>query len=84
MTLLYNADMSDKTTQFPAQTANLERANTSSFGKNMHDIFRIIGTTGDFSEYSKPVIQKRQFKDEKGTFSEMDKTKKKGTIIVKE
>jgi len=76
--------MSDKTPPIRVQTANLEPTNGNSFGKNLHDIFRITGTNVDFLEYSKPTTPKRQFKDEKGTFSEMDKTKKKGTVTVKE
>lgn len=76
--------MSDKRKVAPIVTPPGGFGEPPTFGKSLTEIFRITGIKNDFSEFAKSPEEKRQFVDSRGTFSEMDKTKKKGVVTVKE
>lgn len=68
---------------FNAQNTVNEAYSPPSLGKSLIDIFRITGTSVDFSELSKQKDKKRLFQDEKGTFMEQEK-KQKGKKTIAE
>ena len=62
----------------------LEAPEPPKFGQSLVEIAQLIGRDFKYQNSLVKKDEKRVFTDEKGIFSEMDKSKKEGTKTIKE